>query len=183
MAERYNMRRLSDHEIKTRPRPRTPFTRETWDKPCCALSGGERMRLMLCCLTIADHTPDMFVLDEPTNNLDIDSIAILTDTIRNYRGIAARHLARRELRRRNRSDANHRTALTVGLPDHPSAARYDRRLPVKRRGETIGRTLGVLPIAERRGAAVECRFSRKIACNVLQSQKLEYLCALLCKNN
>ena len=44
------------------------------------------MRLMLCCLTIADHTPDMFVLDEPTNNLDIDSIAILTDTIRNYRG-------------------------------------------------------------------------------------------------
>ncbi len=46
----------------------------------------ERMRLMLCCLMIADHTPDMFVLDEPTNNLDIDSIAILTDTIRNYRG-------------------------------------------------------------------------------------------------
>ena len=28
----------------------------------------------------------MFVLDEPTNNLDIDSIAILTDTIRSYRG-------------------------------------------------------------------------------------------------
>ncbi len=85
MAERYNMRRLSDHEIKTRL-DRALFTRETWDKPCCALSGGERMRLMLCCLMIADHTPDMFVLDEPTNNLDIDSIAILTDTIRSYRG-------------------------------------------------------------------------------------------------
>ncbi len=85
MAERYNMRRLSDHEIKTRL-DRALFTRETWDKPCCALSGGERMRLMLCCLMIADHTTDMFVLDEPTNNLDIDSIAILTDTIRSYRG-------------------------------------------------------------------------------------------------
>ena len=44
------------------------------------------MRLMLCCLMIADHTPDLFVLDEPTNNLDIDSLAILTDTLRDYRG-------------------------------------------------------------------------------------------------
>lgn len=85
MAERYNLRRLPDHQIKTRL-DRALFTRATWDKPCCALSGGERMRLMLCCLMIADHTPDLFVLDEPTNNLDIDSIAILTDTIRNYRG-------------------------------------------------------------------------------------------------
>ncbi len=44
------------------------------------------MRLMLCCLMIAESTPDLFVLDEPTNNLDIESFAILTDTIRNYRG-------------------------------------------------------------------------------------------------
>ncbi len=56
------------------------------DTPSDALSGGERMRLMLCCLMIADHTPDLFVLDEPTNNLDIDSLAILTDTLRDYRG-------------------------------------------------------------------------------------------------
>ena len=41
---------------------------------------------MLCCLMIAESTPDLFVLDEPTNNLDIESFAILTDTIRNYRG-------------------------------------------------------------------------------------------------
>ena len=37
-------------------------------------------------LLIADNTPDMFILDEPTNNLDIESIEIITATIRNYAG-------------------------------------------------------------------------------------------------
>ena len=44
------------------------------------------MRLAFCCLMIADNTPDLFILDEPTNNLDIESIEILTATIRNYQG-------------------------------------------------------------------------------------------------
>ena len=35
---------------------------------------------------IADNTPDLFILDEPTNNLDIESIEIITATIRNYQG-------------------------------------------------------------------------------------------------
>lgn len=85
MAGRYNARHLADHEIKIRL-DRALFPCGTWDKPCRALSGGERMRLMLCCLMIADHMPDLVVLDEPTNNLDIDSLAILVDTIRDYRG-------------------------------------------------------------------------------------------------
>lgn len=85
MARRYNARGWADHELKTRL-DRALFPRASWDKPCRTLSGGERMRLMLCCLMIADHKPDLFVLDEPTNNLDIDSLAILTDTLRDYRG-------------------------------------------------------------------------------------------------
>ncbi len=44
------------------------------------------MRLAFCCLMIADNTPDLFILDEPTNNLDIESIEIITATIRNYQG-------------------------------------------------------------------------------------------------
>ena len=40
------------------------------DSPVDTLSGGERMRLCLCSLMIANHVPDLFVLDEPTNNLD-----------------------------------------------------------------------------------------------------------------
>ena len=48
--------------------------------------GGEKMRRSFCCLMIADNTPDMFILDEPTNNLDIESIEIITATIRDYAG-------------------------------------------------------------------------------------------------
>ena len=44
------------------------------------------MRLAFCGLMIADNTPDLFILDEPTNNLDIESIEIITATIRNYQG-------------------------------------------------------------------------------------------------
>ena len=51
-----------------------------------ALSGGEKMRLMLCCLTISNQAPDIIVLDEPTNNLDIQNIEILTAAINEYEG-------------------------------------------------------------------------------------------------
>ena len=36
------------------------------------------MRLAFCCLMISNQTPDLFILDEPTNNLDIQSIEIIT---------------------------------------------------------------------------------------------------------
>lgn len=85
MAERHNTQRLPDHEVKIRL-DRALFPHEKWDNPCRTLSGGERMRLLLCCMMLSDHVPDLMVLDEPTNNLDIGSLAILTDTIRSYRG-------------------------------------------------------------------------------------------------
>ncbi|HEY1023697.1 MAG TPA: hypothetical protein VGE26_00930 [Sphingobacteriaceae bacterium] len=44
------------------------------------------MRLMLCCLTIASEAPDMIILDEPTNDLDLQNIGILTAAIRDYQG-------------------------------------------------------------------------------------------------
>jgi ATPase subunit of ABC transporter with duplicated ATPase domains len=50
------------------------------------LSGGEKMRLAICCLMIRQYAPDLFVLDEPTNNLDIANIEILTSAISNYHG-------------------------------------------------------------------------------------------------
>lgn len=57
-----------------------------WDRPCHVLSGGERMTLYLCCLMISNHIPDVFILDEPTNNLDLLSLDILTTTLKNYQG-------------------------------------------------------------------------------------------------
>lgn len=85
LAQMYNHRSLPDHELKLRLH-RALFPKEMWDKPCHVLSGGERMRLYLCCLMISNQIPDVFILDEPTNNLDLLSLQILTSTIKNYRG-------------------------------------------------------------------------------------------------
>jgi ATPase subunit of ABC transporter with duplicated ATPase domains len=84
-AQQYNSGVLQEHDIKIRLN-RFLFTKEYWDKPCKALSGGEKMRLMLCSLTISNHAPDIIVLDEPTNNLDIQNIEILTAAINQYKG-------------------------------------------------------------------------------------------------
>lgn len=80
-----NTRNLAEHELKIILN-RYLFPASEWEKPCRKLSGGEKMRLAFCCLMISNHTPDMFILDEPTNNLDIQSIEIITKTIKNYAG-------------------------------------------------------------------------------------------------
>jgi len=84
-AQSFNSSALLEHEIKIRLN-RFLFTKEDWNKACCTLSGGERMRLMLCCLTIHNQSPDIIILDEPTNNLDIQNIEILTSAINAYQG-------------------------------------------------------------------------------------------------
>ncbi|MDD6209591.1 MAG: ABC-F family ATP-binding cassette domain-containing protein [Bacteroidales bacterium] len=85
LAHEYNRHHLLDHDIKLRLH-RALFPQDMWNKKCNILNGGEKMRLYLCCLMIFDHVPDLFILDEPTNNLDLSSLSILTDTIKNYRG-------------------------------------------------------------------------------------------------
>ena len=84
-AQQYNTGALQEHEVKIRLN-RFLFGKAYWDKPCAALSGGEKMRLMLCTLTISNQAPDLMVLDEPTNNLDIQNIEILTAAINEYQG-------------------------------------------------------------------------------------------------
>ncbi len=48
------------------------------------LSGGERRRLYLC--TVLMQNPNFLILDEPTNDLDIVTLNILEDYLRNFRG-------------------------------------------------------------------------------------------------
>ena len=84
-AQQFNTGHLQEHEVKSRL-THFLFTKEYWDKPCAALSGGEKMRLILCCLTIGSEAPDMIILDEPTNNLDIQNTEILTAAINAYQG-------------------------------------------------------------------------------------------------
>lgn len=48
------------------------------------LSGGERRRLYLCSVLIKN--PNFLVLDEPTNDLDIQTLTILEDYLANFKG-------------------------------------------------------------------------------------------------
>jgi ATPase components of ABC transporters with duplicated ATPase domains len=85
LAVQYNLQSLAEHEIKIRLN-RFLFPPGTWSKNCRDLSGGEKMRLYLCCLNISSKTPDMIILDEPTNNLDISGLQILIQAMKEYSG-------------------------------------------------------------------------------------------------
>lgn len=85
LAASYNTAGLQPHELNSRL-THFLFYPDDWDKPCSGLSGGERMRLLLCCLTLTNEPPALLVMDEPTNNLDLQNIAILTEAVRFYKG-------------------------------------------------------------------------------------------------
>ena len=48
------------------------------------LSGGQKARVALAELTLS--APDVVILDEPTNNLDIESIDALAEALNEYKG-------------------------------------------------------------------------------------------------
>jgi len=56
------------------------------DLPASVLSGGERFRVSLARLLLADPPPQLMLLDEPTNNLDLDSVDALADSLAGYHG-------------------------------------------------------------------------------------------------
>ena len=56
------------------------------DQRCSTLSGGERFRAALAALLLAEPAPQLLMLDEPTNNLDLASIDQLVSALTNYRG-------------------------------------------------------------------------------------------------
>ena len=60
------------------------FTRERANAPITALSGGERNRLLLARLFA--RPANLLILDEPTNDLDIDTLELLEDLLLDYEG-------------------------------------------------------------------------------------------------
>jgi ATPase subunit of ABC transporter with duplicated ATPase domains len=63
------------------------------DQVAGGLSGGERFRAVLAALLLAQPPPQLLVLDEPTNSLDMASVRQLTSALHAYRGavIVASH--------------------------------------------------------------------------------------------
>lgn len=55
-------------------------------RPVGTLSGGERFRVALAQLLLADPPAQLLLLDEPTNNLDLASVGQLVDALAGYRG-------------------------------------------------------------------------------------------------
>jgi ATP-binding cassette subfamily F protein uup len=60
------------------------FPPQRIDSPVQALSGGERNRLLLA--KIFTQPANMLVLDEPTNDLDVDTLELLEDLLADYEG-------------------------------------------------------------------------------------------------
>ncbi|GAA3777231.1 ABC-F family ATP-binding cassette domain-containing protein [Streptomyces chiangmaiensis] len=56
------------------------------DQPAGTLSGGERFRAALAALMLAEPAPQLLMLDEPTNNLDMASVRQLTTALESYEG-------------------------------------------------------------------------------------------------
>lgn len=60
------------------------FTQDTVYKKVCQLSGGEKVRLSLA--KIMKKRPNLLILDEPTNHMDIVGKEALESMLRNYEG-------------------------------------------------------------------------------------------------
>jgi ATP-binding cassette subfamily F protein uup len=60
------------------------FPPQRIDSPVQALSGGERNRLLLA--KIFTQSANMLVFDEPTNDLDVETLELLEDLLADYQG-------------------------------------------------------------------------------------------------
>ncbi|MFT4257272.1 MAG: ABC-F family ATP-binding cassette domain-containing protein [Pseudoxanthomonas sp.] len=65
---------------------RLGFRGERMQLPVAALSGGERLRATLACVLHAEPPPRLLLLDEPSNNLDLATVAQLEQALRAYQG-------------------------------------------------------------------------------------------------
>ncbi|TWF95891.1 ABC-F family ATP-binding cassette domain-containing protein [Saccharopolyspora dendranthemae] len=62
------------------------FTGDRAQQQAGTLSGGQALRASLAAVLLAEPAPQLLMLDEPTNNLDLDATAQLASALRSFEG-------------------------------------------------------------------------------------------------
>ncbi|PYI40208.1 ABC transporter [Arthrobacter psychrolactophilus] len=84
-----NVRAAAPHAVLSDVREqlaRFHFRGELVNQPVGELSGGERFRVALARILLAQPAPQLLILDEPTNNLDLASVEQLLSALGDYQG-------------------------------------------------------------------------------------------------
>lgn len=77
--------KMSESEIRS-GLAKLLFTGDSVFQGVHSLSGGERLRTALACGLLAEEKPELIILDEPTNNLDLGNIRFLENLISQFEG-------------------------------------------------------------------------------------------------
>lgn len=83
-----NFQRFNPHLNDTQTRhtlAKYLFRHNTVHKKISSLSGGERLRAALACCLSSKHPPELLILDEPTNNLDLQSLTTIESALANFK--------------------------------------------------------------------------------------------------
>ena len=82
-VEKYNPK-LTNEEVRRQLGRFLFYKEEDARKKAGVLSGGEAARLVFAMVTAG--SVDLLVLDEPTNNLDIETLDIIADALKDFSG-------------------------------------------------------------------------------------------------
>ena len=61
------------------------FSRQRQYQYVSSLSGGERRRLHLASVLV--ERPNLLILDEPTNDLDLQTVEVVEEVVRGFKGV------------------------------------------------------------------------------------------------
>ena len=84
-VRQYALSNVQEHDLRIRL-GRFLFYKEEVFKRARDLSGGEECRLAMACLLTVSNEPDLIILDEPTNNLDLDGIEQMQNALLQFSG-------------------------------------------------------------------------------------------------